>query len=123
MASRVSATKFRLINDQLCNLTFDRFPFSLALFDSTFLKSMQECIENTTKLGPLIKYWQNNLHVMYVKYCQNKPVSEHIIAEHLDYFKDIQMKLKHRLGVSYSTRCVAAHFCQFLINFFIFGTK
>lgn len=47
---------------------------------------------------------------MYVKYCQNKPVSEHILAEHLDYFKDIQMKLKHRLGVSFFslvTQCLA----------------
>lgn len=69
-------------------------------FHSTFLKSLQECLETPTKLGPLIENFENNFHVMYVKYCQNKPVSEHILAEHLDYFKEIQKKLDHRLGVS-----------------------
>lgn len=37
---------------------------------------------------------------MYVVYCQNKPVSEHIVSEHLGYFDDIRQKLKHKLLVS-----------------------
>lgn len=37
---------------------------------------------------------------MYVIYCQNKPVSEHIVAEHLDYFDKIRQKLRHKLLVS-----------------------
>lgn len=37
---------------------------------------------------------------MYVVYCQNKPVSEHIVAEHLGYFEEIRLKLKHKLCVS-----------------------
>lgn len=62
---------------------------------------------------------------MYVKYCQNKPVSEHILAEHLDYFKDIQMKLKHRLGVSFwdppiHPRNHAVHYVGGKFNEFVF---
>lgn len=37
---------------------------------------------------------------MYVIYCQNKPVSEHIVAEHFGYFEEIRLKLKHKLVVS-----------------------
>ena len=37
---------------------------------------------------------------MYVVYCQNKPVSEHIVSEHLAYFDEIRQKLKHKLLVS-----------------------
>lgn len=54
---------------------------------------------------------------MYVKYCQNKPVSEHILAEHLDYFKDIQMKLKHRLGVSLSTVKFYENLLMYSLNY------
>lgn len=39
---------------------------------------------------------------MYVVYCQNKPVSEHIVSEHLGYFDEIRQKLKHKLLVSIS---------------------
>lgn len=41
---------------------------------------------------------------MYVKYCQNKPVSEHIVAEHLNYFQEVRSKLKHKLEV-----CIGTH--------------
>lgn len=37
---------------------------------------------------------------MYIVYCQNKPVSEHIVAEHISYFEEIRNKLKHKLVVS-----------------------
>lgn len=40
---------------------------------------------------------------MYVIYCQNKPVSEHIVAEHLAYFEDVRLKLKHKLVVGVET--------------------
>lgn len=42
---------------------------------------------------------------MYVIYCQNKPVSEHIVAEHLGYFEEIRLKLKHKLVVSIYILC------------------
>lgn len=47
----------------------------------------------------MIKRSERKLH-MYVIYCQNKPVSEHIVAEHLGYFEEIRQKLKHKLFVS-----------------------
>lgn len=34
---------------------------------------------------------------MYVKYCENKPKSEFIVAEYIDVFEDIRQKLGHRL--------------------------
>lgn len=42
---------------------------------------------------------------MYVIYCQNKPVSEHIVAEHLGYFEEVRNKLKHKLVVSIGVVC------------------
>lgn len=63
------------------------------------MKSLQKCILNSVELGPLIKRCERKLH-MYVIYCQNKPVSEHIVAEHLGYFEEIRTKLKHKLLVS-----------------------
>lgn len=49
----------------------------------------------------MIKRSERKLH-MYVIYCQNKPVSEYIVAEHLGYFEEIRQKLKHKLFVSIS---------------------
>lgn len=70
-------------------------------FFSFFFVSLQECMVHTKKLGPLIKQSERRLR-MYVIYCQNKPVSEHIVAEHLGYFEEIRIKLKHKLVVSLS---------------------
>ncbi|XP_031622402.1 kalirin isoform X2 [Contarinia nasturtii] len=61
-----------------------------------FLKSLKNCIQNSVELGPLIKRCERKLH-MYVIYCRNKPVSEHIVAKHLGYFEEIRLKLKHKL--------------------------
>lgn len=81
------------------------FPF----FYSIFLKSLQKCIQNSVELGPLIKRYKQKLH-MYVIYCRNKPVSEHIVAEHLGYFEEIRSKLKHKLVVSNKTFFLLKHF-------------
>lgn len=68
-----------------------------------FLKSLRDSVEktedNTMGLGPLIQRCERKLH-MYVIYCKNKPVSEHIVAEHSGYFEEIRKKLKHKLLVS-----------------------
>lgn len=63
------------------------------------MKALQKCRTNSIELGPLIKRSQPKLR-MYVIYCQNKPISEHIVAEHLGYFEEIRAKLKHKLVVS-----------------------
>ncbi|XP_037034473.1 kalirin isoform X5 [Bradysia coprophila] len=62
----------------------------------TFLKLLQRCIQCPTDLGPFIQKCKPKLR-MYVIYCQNKPVSEHIVAEHLGYFEEVRNKLKHKL--------------------------
>lgn len=37
---------------------------------------------------------------MYVVYCQNKPVSEHIVSEHLEgYFEELRNHLGHKLQI------------------------
>lgn len=55
-------------------------------------------MQNPAELGVIIKRSERKLH-MYVVYCQNKPVSEHIVSEHLAYFDEIRQKLKHKLLV------------------------
>ena len=71
------------------------------LIFSIFLNHLHKCINNPSELGAIIKRSDRKLH-MYVVYCQNKPVSEHIVAEHLSYFDEIRQKLKHKLLVSFS---------------------
>ncbi|XP_050073196.1 triple functional domain protein isoform X1 [Anopheles maculipalpis] len=61
-----------------------------------FLKSLQKCLQNPYELGSLIKRSERKLH-MYVVYCQNKPVSEHIVQEHMSYFDELRLKLKYKL--------------------------
>lgn len=66
---------------------------------SHFSKNLQPCLHNPANLGPLIEKSRVKLR-MYIVYCQNKPVSEHIVAEHIPYFEEIRNKLKHKLVVS-----------------------
>ncbi|KAL0129505.1 hypothetical protein PUN28_001638 [Cardiocondyla obscurior] len=62
-----------------------------------FLKALERCLERPEELGPLFKRYERKLH-MYVVYCQNKPVSEYIVSEHIDtYFEELRQKLGHRL--------------------------
>ena len=41
--------------------------------------------------------WQEKRLYMYVKYCENKPKSEFIVAEYIDFFEELRQKLGHRL--------------------------
>ncbi|XP_026462176.1 triple functional domain protein isoform X4 [Ctenocephalides felis] len=62
-----------------------------------FLKALTRCRDNPQDLGPLFKRYERKLH-MYVVYCQNKPVSEHIVSEYMDtYFEDLRQKMGHKL--------------------------
>ena len=36
---------------------------------------------------------------MYVKYCQNKPTSEDIVADYTEYFEGLRQEFGHRLGI------------------------
>jgi triple functional domain protein len=61
-----------------------------------FLKSLQNCVQNPCELSAVINRNRAKLR-MYVVYCQNKPVSEHIVQEHFSYFEEIKKKLEHKL--------------------------
>ncbi|XP_044733840.1 triple functional domain protein isoform X3 [Chrysoperla carnea] len=62
-----------------------------------FSKALRRCVEHPAELGPLFRRCERKLH-MYVVYCQNKPVSEHIVSEHLDgYFEELRQHLGHKL--------------------------
>ncbi|CAH1132932.1 unnamed protein product [Ceutorhynchus assimilis] len=62
-----------------------------------FLKSLKAAIENPEELAQLFKRYERKLQ-MYVIYCKNKPISEYIVAEHLDnYFEELRVKLGHKL--------------------------
>ena len=76
---------------------------------SHFLKSLQNCIAHPCELSAIISRSERKLH-MYVVYCQNKPVSEHIVSEHLPYFDEIRQKLKHKLLVSFSIETLLKSF-------------
>lgn len=66
---------------------------------SFFSTSLRDCLLRTEMLGPLIKKSEDKMYEMYVKYCLNKTLSEHIVKEHFDYFEMIRVKLSHALTV------------------------
>lgn len=71
--------------------------FCVLTYFSFFLKALKRCVEHPAEIGPLFRRYERKLH-MYVVYCQNKPVSEFIVSEHLDtYFEEIRQKLGHKL--------------------------
>jgi hypothetical protein len=71
-----------------------------AIYDwhkDTFLRCLRRAIDSPTELAQLFRRYERKLH-MYVVYCQNKPVSEYIVSEHLEsYFEDLRVKLGHKL--------------------------
>lgn len=44
-----------------------------------------------------VTFSQEKRLYMYVKYCENKPKSEFIVAEYIEFFEEIRAKLGHRL--------------------------
>ncbi|KAK3082713.1 hypothetical protein FSP39_003330 [Pinctada imbricata] len=64
----------------------------------SFSHEIQKCLDDAEKLGSLFTRCERRLH-MYVKYCENKPKSEYIVAENLDYFEELRQKLGHRLNL------------------------
>lgn len=63
----------------------------------TFQPELEKCLEEPDKLGSVFVRYEKRLY-MYVKYCENKPKSDIIVAEYADsVFEDIRQKLGHRL--------------------------
>ncbi|XP_037933419.1 triple functional domain protein isoform X2 [Teleopsis dalmanni] len=61
-----------------------------------FLRALRHCQSKPGDLGAMITRYERKFN-MYTVYCQNKPVSEHIVNEHALYFDQIRDKLRHRL--------------------------
>ncbi|XP_029657628.1 kalirin isoform X4 [Octopus sinensis] len=62
-----------------------------------FQPELEKCIEEPDKLGSVFVRYERRLY-MYVKYCENKPKSDFLVAEYIDsFFEDIRQKLGHRL--------------------------
>lgn len=76
------------------------FFFGFISLSSFFLVALQESITNSVELEALIERSKSKLIMLYMTYCRNKPISEQIVLEHLDYFDRISAKLKCNLQVS-----------------------
>ncbi|CAC5361523.1 TRIO [Mytilus coruscus] len=61
-----------------------------------FSPEVEKAVWDVDQLGSLFTRYERRLH-MYVKYCENKPKSEYIVAEYIEVFEDIRQKLGHRL--------------------------
>jgi len=55
---------------------------------SVFCKALERCLEHPEELGGLFKKYERRLY-MYVVYCQNKPMSEFIVSEHIDTYFEV----------------------------------
>ncbi|XP_049606503.1 triple functional domain protein isoform X2 [Syngnathus scovelli] len=65
-----------------------------------FLAELEKCLEDPDRLGPLFLKQERRLN-MYVVYCQNKPKSEHIVAEYIDtYFEELKRRLGQRVQLT-----------------------
>jgi len=62
----------------------------------TFHPEIEKCKEEPERVGGLFVRYENRL-LMYVKYCENKPKSEYIVAEYIDYFEELRRELGHKL--------------------------
>lgn len=103
---------------------FTIYKLSIILIDykficSVFLSAVERCLTQPHELGKLFKKYERKL-LMYVVYCQNKPISEYLVSEHDYYFevnffqinihyihsKNINFMSKHlmRLLLTYSIR-------------------
>lgn len=71
------------------------------IYCSYFLKALIQSQKTPAEIGTMIKRYGNKFQ-MYITYCNNKPKSEHIVTEHVQYFDLVRQKLGHRLDVSYA---------------------
>lgn len=76
-----------LLHCYYCNAVF-------VVFCSVFLSAVERCLAQPHELGKLFKKHERKL-LMYVVYCQNKPVSEYLVSEH-DYYFEVKTKKKKR---------------------------
>jgi len=61
-----------------------------------FLSAVERCLTQPHELGKLFKKYERKL-LMYVVYCQNKPISEYLVSEYDYYFEEMRQFLDHKL--------------------------
>lgn len=64
----------------------------------TFQKELEKCMEQPQRLGRVFISYERRLY-MYVKYCENKPKSELMVSEFIDFFEEMRQSLGYRLSL------------------------
>ncbi|CAO4361588.1 unnamed protein product [Caenorhabditis nigoni] len=66
-----------------------------------FLKEIEKCTENYEAAGQAFVKYERRLHTLYVKYCQNKPKSDYLLAQDdfEGFFADTKAKLGHKVAL------------------------
>jgi len=64
----------------------------------TFCKEIEKCVNDPERVGSVFIRYERRLY-MYVKYCENKPKSEYLVAEYFEYFEEMRAKMGHKLQI------------------------
>ncbi|XP_075466191.1 kalirin-like [Ascaphus truei] len=64
-----------------------------------FMAELQKCPQEPERLAQLFIKHERRLH-MYVIYCQNKPRSEHVVAEYDSFFEEVKQEINQRFTIS-----------------------
>eukprot|EP00914_Ancora_sagittata_P034740 GHVO01070100.1.p1 GENE.GHVO01070100.1~~GHVO01070100.1.p1 ORF type:complete len:565 (+),score=84.97 GHVO01070100.1:524-2218(+) len=64
----------------------------------TFMGELEKCLAEPEIIGSVFTRYERRFR-MYVKYCENKPKSEYLVAEYIEYFEEMRAKLGHRLQI------------------------
>ncbi|VDN02872.1 unnamed protein product [Thelazia callipaeda] len=66
-----------------------------------FLKEIEKCLADYEAAGNTFVKYERRLHTYYVKYCQNKPKSDFLMAQDdfEEFFADTKQKLGHKIAL------------------------
>ncbi|CAG9534776.1 unnamed protein product [Cercopithifilaria johnstoni] len=66
-----------------------------------FLKEIEKCLEDYEAVGNAFVKYERRLHTYYVKYCQNKPKSDFLMAQDdfEQFFAETKQKLGHKIAL------------------------
>uniref|UniRef100_A0A1I7YYE4 Rho guanine nucleotide exchange factor 25 n=1 Tax=Steinernema glaseri TaxID=37863 RepID=A0A1I7YYE4_9BILA len=73
----------------------------LEFHKSTFCREIERCLNDYEAAGQAFVKYERRLHVLYVKYCQNKPKSDYLVSqEHFEqFFAEAKQKIGHKLAL------------------------
>ncbi|MFH4975399.1 hypothetical protein AB6A40_002108 [Gnathostoma spinigerum] len=66
-----------------------------------FLGEIEKCLEDYEAAGRAFVKYERRLHTYYVKYCQNKPKSDYLVAQEQfeQFFAETKLKLGHKVAL------------------------